>query len=78
MKILTYKIQGSTAVYHPETDSVEQQLSLGEVILEDPSEEAIELAKQTGYNGEYTLTDDGRPEPETADGVLNALLGVNV
>lgn len=40
-----------------------------------------ETAKREAYNGEYTIEDDGQPEPEaveTADDVLNALLGVNV
>ena len=39
-----------------------------------------ELAKREAYNGEYTIEDDGEPEPETepsTDEVLNALLGVS-
>lgn len=38
-----------------------------------------ETAKKEAYNGEYTIEDDGQPEPEsmvTTDDVLNALLGV--
>jgi len=37
-----------------------------------------ETAKREAYNGEYTIEDDGLPEPDTAttDDVLNALLGV--
>lgn len=38
-----------------------------------------EIAKREAYNGEYTIEDDGQPEPEaqpTTDDVLNALLGV--
>lgn len=38
-----------------------------------------EIAKKEAYNGEYTIEDDGQPEPAvepTADDVLNALLGV--
>jgi len=38
-----------------------------------------EIAKREAYNGEYTVEDDGQPEPETdasTDDVLNALLGV--
>lgn len=77
MKILTYKVEGYTAVYHPETKEMEQHLSLAGVIVENPSEEAIEQAKQTAYNGEYTVTDDGRPDgAASTDDVLNALLGV--
>ena len=38
-----------------------------------------EIAKREAYNGEYTIEDDGQPEPETeasTDDVLNAMLGV--
>ena len=40
-----------------------------------------ETAKKEAHNGEYTIEDDGLPEPEaeaTTDEVLNALLGVTV
>lgn len=40
-----------------------------------------ELAKQEAYNGDYTIEDDGRPEPKaeaTTDEVLNVLLGVGI
>ena len=43
------------------------------------SESAEETAKLEAYNGEYTIEDDGQPEPETeasTDDVLNAMLGV--
>ena len=43
------------------------------------SEGNEEIAKTEAYNGEYTIEDDGQPEPEpveTTDDVLNALLGV--
>ena len=44
------------------------------------SEKNEEIAKKEAYNGEYTIEDDGEPEPDTAttDDVLNALLGVSV
>ena len=38
------------------------------------------IAQQEAYNGEYTIEDDGRPEPvaePTANEILNAMLGVN-
>lgn len=37
------------------------------------------IAKAEAYNGEYTIEDDGQPEPDTTstDDVLNALLGVS-
>lgn len=40
-----------------------------------------ETARMEAHNGEYTIEDDGLPEPEaeaTTDDVLNALLGVTV
>lgn len=45
------------------------------------SDEALEIAKQEAYNGEYTIEDDGQPEPvaePTTDEILNAMLGVTV
>lgn len=43
------------------------------------AESREEIAKAEAYNGEYTIEDDGQPEPETevsTDDVLNAMLGV--
>lgn len=42
------------------------------------SEANEEIAKREAYNGEYTIEDDGQPEPDTAttDDVINAMLGV--
>lgn len=37
------------------------------------------IAKREAYKGEYTIEDDGRPEPATevsTDDVLDAMLGV--
>lgn len=36
------------------------------------------IAMKEAYNGEYTIEDDGHPEPDTTstDDVLNTLLGV--
>ena len=39
------------------------------------------LAKEKALNGEYTIEDDGQPEPvaePTTDEILNAMLGVSV
>lgn len=44
------------------------------------SETNEKIAKREAYNGEYTIEDDGQPEPEyepTAEEILNAMLGVN-
>lgn len=79
MKKLIYQIAGYTEVYNPETKKVEQQLSLGEMIVENPTEKDVENAKEYAYNGEYTIEDDGQPEPvaePAADEILNAMLGV--
>ena len=38
-----------------------------------------EIAKREAYNGEYTIEDDGEPEPvvePTTEELLNAMLGV--
>lgn len=72
MKILKYNLLQSV------TES-------GETILAEKtmswSEANEENAKREAYKGEYTIEDDGQPEPEaveTMDDVLNALLGVTV
>lgn len=79
MKVLTYKIKGYTSVYNNDTEEAEQQLSLADVIVRNPTEKDIARAAEIAYNGEYTIEDDGQPEPETevsTDDVLNAMLGV--
>ena len=42
------------------------------------SEAALQILKQEAHLGEYTVEDDGLPEPEndSLDKVLNVLLGV--
>lgn len=45
------------------------------------SEENEEIVKEKAYKGEYTIEDDGQPEPvaePTTDEILNAMLGVTV
>lgn len=63
MKKLIYKIAGYTSVYNHETEEAEQQLSLAEVIVENPSDADIERAKEIAYNGIYTIEDDGQQDP---------------
>ena len=51
------------------------------------SESNLEIAKKEAYNGEYTIEDDGQPEPEIQpteaeriaelETMMNALLGVS-
>ena len=79
MKKLIYQYESVTEVYNPETELVEKQPILINTIVPNPTEAAIEKAKKEAYNGEYTIEDDGEPEPEkepTTDEVLNAMLGV--
>lgn len=67
MKILTYKVMGYTGVHNPETEEVEQIECLATMVVECPTqailEEKEEIAKAEAYNGEYTIEDDGQPEP---------------
>lgn len=63
MKKLIYKVEGYTSVYNPATEEVTQQLSLAAVIVENPTEEEVARAAEVAYNGEYTIEDDGRPDP---------------
>lgn len=65
MKKLVYKIEGYTQVYNPKTEKQEQQQSLAEVTVENPTETDIAQAEAVAYNGEYTIEDDGQPELET-------------
>ena len=78
MKILKYNL--CTIVNHgteeePQIEEIPSQVIMGW------NEANEEIAKREAYNGEYTIEDDGQPEPvaePTMDDVLNALLGVTV
>ena len=57
MKKIVYKVLGKTAA-----EDVEAKVLCG---VERPYSEANEeIAKREAYNGEYTIEDDGQPEPE--------------
>lgn len=67
MKILKYNLCTEEGILFP--------------VEMDWNEANEEIAKREAYNGEYTIEDDGQPEPKTevsTDDVLNALLGVTV
>ena len=64
MKKLIYKVEGYTIVYNPETEADEQHLSLATAVVENPTEKDIARATEISYNGEYTIEDDGQPDPE--------------
>lgn len=65
MKVIRYKMQQGEEFCNVEIDYNEANLS---------------IAKKEAFNGEYTIEDDGRPEPEkevSTDDVINAMLGVS-
>lgn len=63
MKVIKYKVIGYTGVWNPETEEVAQKECFAEVSI-PYSEANEEIAKREAYKGEYTIEDDGRPEPE--------------
>ena len=65
MKKLIYNTTGISEVYNPETEEVEQQQILVGVVVENPSAADLERVEKVAYNGEYTIEDDGEPEPVT-------------
>ena len=77
MKLLKYQLM--TEVNH----GTEEQPDIQQIFCDKSmtwNESNEELAKREAYNGEYTIEDDGEPEPTqkpTTDDVLNALLGVS-
>ena len=79
MKIIKYKFL-SCEINHGTDDAP----NIEQIFIEKTmgwNETNEEIAKREAYKGEYTIEDDGQPEPEaveTTDDVLNALLGVTV
>lgn len=76
MKIIKYTICREANFGTEENPQMKEVIT--PVIL-DWNEANEEIAKKEAHNGEYSTEDDERPEPEvaeTADDVLNALLGV--
>lgn len=68
MKIIRYKYLSEDVLIDKEFRCSADSLAANE-----------EIAKHEAYNGEYTIEDDGQPEPETdisTDYVLNTMLGV--
>lgn len=81
MKIIKYQFM--TEVNHgtEEEPNIVQTFHDKEILcVDDVFESNLAIAQAEAYNGEYTIEDDGEPEPETepsTDEVLNALLGVS-
>ena len=76
MKILKYNL--CTRVNHgtEEEPQIEEVLCPVEMGWNEINEET---AKREAYSGDYTIEDDGQPEPmaePTTEEVLNAMLGV--
>lgn len=82
MKVIKYEIMREVNCGTEEKPNIVQTFTPVSIICKAEYLEANEeIAKREAYNGEYTVDDDGQPEPETeatTDDVLNALLGVTV
>lgn len=67
MKIIRYQFLSEEILIDKEFHCSADNLSANE-----------EIAKREAYNGEYTIEDDGQPEPNSVstDDVLNTMLGV--
>lgn len=76
-KVIKYKFLSAEIDYgteeNPDIEQIFSDVTLGW------NEANEEIAKKEAYKGEYTIEDDGQPEPvvePTTDDILNALLGV--
>lgn len=64
MKVLKYrrmKEENHGTEEHPDIQQIFDPITLGW------NESSEELAKREAYNGEYTIEDDGQPEPEPTE-----------
>ena len=76
MKIIKYNL--CTKINRDTEEKLQNEEILSPVTM-SWNEANEEIAKREAYNGEYTIEDDGKPEPKitvTTDDVLNTLLGV--
>ena len=78
MKKLKYNL--CTRINHgtEENPNIEEILT---PVTMDWSKSNEEIAKREAYNGEYTIEDDGQPDPAdepSTEELLNAMLGVTV
>ena len=79
MKIIKYKFLSAEINHGTEEEPKIEQIFLEKSMAYTEANE--EIAKTEACGGEYTIEDDGQPDPEaveTTDDVLNALLGVRV
>ena len=72
MKIIRYKFLCSETENEKILIDIEYRCSADKLSANE------EIAKREAYNGEYTIEDDGQPEPDSVstDDVLNTMLGV--
>lgn len=62
MKKLIYKIEGYQNQYNQETKEIDKVFIPIEVVINNPTDKSIEIAKEEAYNGEYIIEDDGVEE----------------
>ena len=77
MKIMKYKFLSCEVNHGTEENPDIEQIFLNKSIGWNEANE--EIAKREAHKGEYTIEDDGQPEPATevsTDDVLDAMLGV--
>lgn len=72
MKRVKYMISGFTEIFNPETQENEQHTILIEVDY-PATEETITKAEKESYNGEYTIEDDGQPDPAETPSQLDVI-----
>lgn len=67
-KVISYKFLSCEVNRGTEENPVMEQIFLNKSII-CPTQAILdaneEIAKKEAYNGEYTIEDDGKPEPET-------------
>ena len=77
MKILKYKFLSAEINNGTEENPDIEKIFVDKSMTYNEANEAN--AKKEAFNGEYTIEDDGQPEPmaePTTEEVLNAMLGV--
>ena len=62
MKIISYKFLSAEINHGTEEELVIEQFFIDKSMPWNEANE--EIAKAEAYNGQYTIEDDGRPEPE--------------
>lgn len=77
MKIIKYKFLSAEINHGTEEEPVIEQIILDKSMPWSEANE--EIAKAEACNGEYTIEDDGQPDPmaePSTDEIIDAMLGV--